>query len=108
MLSFVSFIMKEMNGMAGNVSVDSQSIRDGIKVCEYAINQLEQASQALKKQYQDAGSSGWRDSKYNDLGILIDQCDSALKKPRQELDDSLVKLKQLLTEVEHYESINII
>ena len=94
--------------MTGSVSVDSESIRNGIKVCEAAIDNLKQASLTLTKQYQDAGSSGWRDDKYNDLGRLIEQCNGSLNKPIRDLEGSLSKLQQLLEEVERYESTKII
>ncbi len=92
----------------GGVSVDSDSIRNGKRVCEAAIEKLKQASLTLTKQYQEAGSSGWRDDKYNDLGRLIEQCNGSLNKPVRDLEESLSKLQLLLEEVERYESTKII
>ena len=93
--------------MAGNVSVDEKAIAGRMRVCQMSVEKLEGAISQLKRDYEKAGSSGWRDSKYEQLGELVNSCINALKKPISELNECNEKLNILLEEVKNYEGINI-
>ena len=94
--------------MTGSVSVDKKSVVGGINVCKLSIESLESSASRLENEYEQAGKDGWRDNKYRDLGILITQCTSSLKKPVTELNECMDKLRALLKEIEQYEEIRIV
>ena len=93
--------------MAGNVSVDSKAIKGGMMITRFSMEKLQASSERLIKNYQRAGAGGWRDQKYKDLGILVEQSVAALKKPMAELQECEDKLRRLLKEVEEYEATKI-
>ncbi len=93
--------------MAGGVSVESAAIQGGIRCCKTSIHELESASKRLKKSYQQAGSSGWKDQKYAALGGIVEECCSALTKPINELQNCIGKLENLLAAVREYESTSL-
>ena len=93
--------------MAGNVSVDSKAVNGGIMITKMSMEKLQNSSARLMQNYQRAGSSGWRDQKYKDLGVLVDQSVAALKRPLAELQECQDKLRILLKEIEAYESTRI-
>ena len=93
--------------MAGNVSVDSKAIKGGMMITKFAMEKLQASSARLMQNYQRAGTGGWKDQKYKDLGVLVDQSVGALKKPMAELQECEDKLRRLLKEVEEYEATRI-
>ena len=93
--------------MAGNVSVDAKAIKGGIMITKMSMDKLKKSSVRLAQNYQRAGSGGWKDQKYKDLGVLIDQSITALRKPLAQLEECEDKLRKLLKEVEDYESTRL-
>ena len=93
--------------MASGVSVESAAVTGGIRCCMTSIQEMETAINLLVKNYQKAGSGGWRDQKYIALGGIVEECCVALKKPVGELQACLVKLQKLLEAVQNYESENM-
>lgn len=93
--------------MASGVSVSSSAVKGGIKCCQLSIDELNKANSDLNRGYQQAGSAGWNDSKYRDLGAIVEECRNALSKPIKELQDCTVKLNSLLKAVTEYESTNV-
>lgn len=93
--------------MANGVSVERAAVQGGIGCCKTSIHELEGASQSLKRSYQQAGSGGWRDQKYAQLGGIVEECCSALTKPIADLQECMVKLNALLQSIDSYESINL-
>ena len=89
--------------MSNGVSVDSAAVQAGIKCCDTSIRELEKASQDLNKGDQQAGDNGWRDSKYERLGEIVNECRDALEKPVGELNQCKEKLKALLEAIINYE-----
>ena len=92
--------------MASGVSVEKAAIEGGIGCCKISIHELESASRNLQRSYQQAGSGGWKDQKYEALGGIVEECCSALTKPISELQDCMVKLNELRGAVDDYESVN--
>ena len=93
--------------MSSGVSVDSAAVRGGISCCKTSIQELQGASNALQRGYQQAGSGGWRDQKYAALGSIVSDCCSALTKPISELESCTRKLQELLQAILEYEQTNL-
>jgi hypothetical protein len=67
---------------------------------------LNGAATKLQQRYLQAGE-GWKDSKYAQLGGIVHECSTALRKPIEELVGCLNKLKDLETALTEYESTNL-
>ena len=93
--------------MAKGVSVDSAAVEGGIRCCQTSIRDFETTAKKLVHAYRMAGSGGWKDQKYAELGRIVQDCCMAMKKPREELLDCLEKLEELLRAVRRYESTDL-
>ena len=93
--------------MASNVSVDSKAIKGGMMITKMSMEKLTGLSKRILQDYQNIGSGGWRDQKYKDLGVLVEQSVNALRKPLEELAECEENLRRLLKEVEEYEKTKI-
>lgn len=93
--------------MASGVSVERAAVQGGIGCCKTSIHELEGASKSLQRSYQQAGSGGWRDQKYAQLGGIVEECCSALTKPIAELQECMTKLNDLLQAIGEYENVNL-
>lgn len=93
--------------MPSGVSVERAAVQGGIGCCRTAMHELEAASSTLKRDYQKAGSGGWRDQKHAALGGIIEECCSALTKPISELEVCKGKLEELLKAIISYEQVNL-
>jgi len=93
--------------MANGVSVEKTAIQGGIGCCKLSIRELETASKTLQRNYQQAGSGGWKDQKYAQLGSIVQECCTALTKPIGELQECMRKLDDLLKAVGEYENVNL-
>lgn len=91
--------------MAG-VSVESAAVAGAISLCQQSILQFNKAAGDLTKKYQEAGTS-WRDSKYQQLGVIVGDCTTALQKPVKELEDCVKKLTDLYKAISAYEQTSI-
>lgn len=93
--------------MASGVSVEKAAVQGGIGCCKVAIHELETAARNLQRNYQRAGSGGWRDQKYVDLGGIVEECSSALLRPVAELQDCMIRLEELLKAISDYEMVDL-
>lgn len=91
--------------MAG-VSVEKSAVDGAIQLCQKTIQNFEKTSGELKRRYQGAGTS-WKDSKYKQLGDIVNECTAALKKPQEELTDCIRKLQELQKAIAEYEATQI-
>lgn len=91
--------------MAG-VSVEKGAVDGAIRLCQKTIQEFEKTNNDLKRRYQAAGT-GWKDSKYKQLGDLVNECTTALTKPQKELQDCIAKLQELLKAIEAYEATKV-
>jgi len=89
-----------------NVSVNIEIVKNAQAVCNEGIQDLNRVAAALQSDYQQAGQ-GWQDSKYTQLGGIVQECSTAIKKPVQDLIECLNKLKALETALQEYESTSI-
>ena len=88
------------------VSVELAAVAGAISLCNQSIQAFNKASADLKRKYQSAGSS-WKDSKYQQLGGIVNDCTTALNKPIQELEDCVKKLTELQKAISEYEQTSI-
>ena len=65
------------------------------------IQQETQTAQALLTAYKAAGSE-WNDSKYQQLGSVINQAVSAIKAPISELETAVQKIKKMEHDLRAY------
>ena len=91
--------------MAG-VSVEIAAIKGAQDVCNGAVHDLNATAHKLNNRYREAGLY-WKDSKYTQLGSIIDDCSKALKLPIEEILDCLNKLNELESAIIEYESVNL-
>jgi len=92
--------------MASNASVERTAVQSGIQICQTAIHELKTAAQRLSSGYQQAGSGGWRDQKYAQLGGIVEECTAALTDPISDLEACQNSLQRLLSAISGYEGIN--
>lgn len=89
-----------------SVSVEAAAVAGAISLCQQSIQQFNNASANLNRQYQAAGSA-WKDSKYQQLGGIVNDCTNALNKPIKDLEDCIRKLNDLQKAVGIYEQSRI-
>ena len=89
-----------------NVSVGSAIVKNAQSVCSEAIQDLSGAATKLQQHYLQAGE-GWKDSKYAQLGGIVHECSSALRRPIEELVECLTKLKTIEAAIAEYENTNL-
>lgn len=65
------------------------------------IQQENAAAQALQTSYKAAGSE-WNDSKYQQLGTIVNQTVSAIKQPMAELEAAIQKIKKMEQDLRAY------
>ena len=88
------------------VSVEAAAVAGAISLCQQSIQNFNKASADLNRKYQAAGSS-WKDSKFQQLGGIVNDCTAALNKPVKELEDCLTKLGALQKAIAEYEQTSI-
>ena len=89
-----------------NVSVEKAAVTRALSLCEHSIIEFDKTSHDLKRTYDMAGAN-WRDTKYQQLGGIVNDCTTALTKPIEELGGCITTLKALLREIEAYEALDI-
>ncbi|MCL2295363.1 MAG: hypothetical protein FWC36_10975 [Spirochaetes bacterium] len=88
------------------VSVGKEAIRKAEKICNEVIQDLSKSTLRLDQSYKDAGQ-GWRDQKYNQLGIIVKECTDKLREPKDALFEILEKLVEIYKTLEEYEKVNL-
>lgn len=91
--------------MAG-VSTEAAAVQGAISLCQQSIQNFSKASTDLSRKHQAAGSF-WKDSKYQQLGGIVNECTGALNKPVKELEDCVRKLTALYKAVLEYEKTRV-
>ena len=87
-----------------NVNVNKGAVSKAMTSCVQGAQEIKSAISNLKNSYAAAGS-GWKDSKYKELGEIVEECISALAGPMAQLSDCYSTLEELLAIIEEYESI---
>ncbi|MCD8040203.1 MAG: hypothetical protein LUF82_01660 [Clostridia bacterium] len=84
-----------------NVDVSLSAVQSAMSQCVAAATELQNAAKNLQSMYSAAGS-GWKDSKYKELGAIVETCNAALKEPVSRLGDCYRKLSDLQKIIEEY------
>jgi len=84
------------------VSVSLGAVNQAEKICHEAITELNNSSQRLNTRFHDAGQR-WKDNKYKQLGVIIDDCSKAMRSPIDELFECINKLQALEKAILEYE-----
>ena len=85
-----------------NVDVTRSAVQKAMSACVAAANELQKASKNLNQQYNNAGT-GWKDSKYKELGNIVAECNAAMKDPATQLGDCYKTLSDLDKILQEYE-----
>ena len=86
-------------------NTSSHAIRDAIDICVRTLYVLRTTNTKLRGKYVAAGSD-WSDTKYQQLGDIINECTSSFDKAISDLDDCLVPLNNLEQSIAEYESVH--
>jgi len=89
-----------------NASVELAIVKNAQEVCNEGIQDLNRTAAKLQQHYLQAGDR-WKDKKYEQLGGIVHECSSALRKPIQDLVDCLGKLKEIEKALSDYDSANL-
>jgi len=87
-----------------SAAVTTEAINKAVSLCQQSVQSLGKTSQNLQQKYTAAGS-GWKDSKYTQLGSIIAECKSALGQPIEQLNGCIGSLQDLGTAVGEYENV---
>ena len=88
------------------VSIEKKAVTGAISLCEYSIDCFRTSSKHLRQNYIEAGNT-WKDSKYTQLGSIVDQCELALHAPIHELEEAVEQLQQMYHILEEYELLDL-
>lgn len=90
----------------GRVNVDKDSLLIALKQLEQYESDIEAARAALNKKYQLLGSS-WNDRKYQELGDIVSECNSALRTVQKSALLGEQSIAALIKVIQAYEDTNI-
>ncbi|MBO7196026.1 MAG: hypothetical protein J6V80_01700 [Clostridia bacterium] len=85
-----------------SVDVTRDAVKKAMSSCKAAAEELRSASQNLSSNYANAGS-GWKDSKYKELGEIVNECNNAIKDPVKQLGECYKTLQELDGILQEYE-----
>lgn len=90
-----------------NINTSSRLISNAVNLCASVIEMLSASQKNMQYKYQSA-EKDWSDSKYQQLGDIVNECSSSIRKTLHELNGCLASLKKIEQSVSEYESINLI
>jgi len=88
------------------INTNSLLIRDAVNLCTGVIEILIASQKNMQYKYQSAGKD-WSDSKYQQLGDIVNECSLSIRKTLHELNGCRILLGNLGKAIEEYESVNI-
>ena len=89
-----------------NVSVSLTDVEKAERICREALEELNWSSKKLRKRYEDAGRD-WSDSKYRQLGDIVNDCMRDLQAPVKELSHCIAKLTEIQKALLEYQTTNV-
>ena len=89
-----------------NVNTSGELIHDATDLCISIIDMLSNTIKNMQDKYRNAGND-WSDSKYQQLGEIVSECGSSIKKTLSELSRCSVALDKIAQTVMEYENVNI-
>jgi hypothetical protein len=88
-----------------SINTSGEIIQGAAALCNGIIDMLSASISNMQSKYRNAGND-WNDSKYQQLGDIVNECSTAIKKPLQELDRCRMALNEIERAVVEYESVN--
>ncbi len=88
------------------VSVDPEQVKNAYNVCQDYIQLVAKTKSELSIQLNEI-SSGWNDSKYQQLLYILSDCLKGLNKPLESIELISNSLEKLMAAIEEYESVNL-
>ena len=89
------------------INTSSEIIHDAVILCSGILEILSASQKEIQRKYKIAGSD-WRDSKYQQLGNIVDECSASVQITLNDFHQCLASLSQIEQSILGYESINII
>ena len=88
------------------VNTSGLLLRDAIGLCERVIEMLASSQKGILQKYRVAGN-GWTDSKYHQLGDIVNDCNYSTTKAISEFEVCLSSLSRLEKAIAAYDEINL-
>jgi len=88
------------------INTNSDLILGSINLCADIIEMLSISRTKIQRKYKNAGNA-WNDSKYRQLGDIINDCDSSIRNTLHELNRCFAALNEIEKIVMEYESVNL-
>lgn len=88
------------------VSADSSGLLNTAKRLEATANRIEATRHSLIQRYQQMGA-GWGDKKYQELGGILQECNTALRSVAMTMLQGEKSVLQLAQSLQDYENINL-
>ena len=89
-----------------NVNTSAVLIQDAMSLCEHIIEILSFSQKDMKRKHQSAGND-WKDSKYQQLGDIVNECSISIRKSLDELNRCCVSLGEIKKSIADYDSVNL-
>ena len=89
-----------------DINTSSELIKDALSLCTSVMEMITAAQTDIQRKYRTAGND-WNDSKYKELGDIVNNCNSSLKKPLNELNRCFFTLSELERAIAEYDEVNI-
>jgi len=89
----------------GFVNADTNELLQTLQNIKTAITSIETTKASMMKKFQQLGSE-WKDRKYNDLEIVVFECNKALTHILGTLSVGRDYISNILTAIHEYESVN--
>lgn len=89
-----------------NVNTDSAQLLSILKNMQTSISSIETTKTSVKMKYQQLGT-GWNDRKYNELGIIVNDCNKALNDILQVMLQAEKYVASLVKSIQEYDNVNL-
>jgi len=89
-----------------DVNTSEELVQNAVILCNGILGMLSDSLREMQYKYRNVGN-GWSDSKYQQLGDIVSECGSSIKRVLQELSRCCVALDKIALSVMEYGSINI-
>lgn len=89
-----------------NANVDLEQVQRYVKQIEVSLQKINATEKELSSRYKELGNT-WHDNKYQYLGGIIGECNTALSKMRNQLESTLSSLRKIIVNVSDYENTNL-
>lgn len=86
-----------------NINTSVQTIEMGIAIAIKYRDRLQANIEKVKRDYQSAGSNGWNDKQYQNLGQVVNECASSMEKSKAAVEKTIASLKKLKIAAQNYE-----